>query len=81
MSRCPKCGGQDTVQVEQGLQARPIGSFSLAGAQMKFSAREVAIATCTTCDLHLVGHLELDTAAGKTYFVATSPARPADPAG
>lgn len=72
--RCPKCGTENTVEVRRGLQARPIGSFSLAGNQMKFSAREVAIATCTACDLHLVGHLEgtSDPEEG-LYFVVGTP--------
>jgi len=58
---CPKCAAENTVIVRCGLRARPIGTFSLAGAQMKFSVYEVAIATCTECDLHLVGHLETST--------------------
>jgi len=70
MSRCPQCGGESTVEVERGLRARPLGSHSLAGAQMKVSAREVAVATCTNCDLHLIGHLETGPdPEGKLYFV------------
>jgi hypothetical protein len=67
---CPKCGAEDTVVVSRGLVARLGEGFSLAGNQFKLSAREVAIATCTACDLHLVGHLETsaDPEAGM-YFV------------
>jgi hypothetical protein len=74
--RCPKCAAENTVIVSRGLQARPLGSFSLAGAQMKFSAHEVVIATCTECDLHLVGHLETsaDPEAG-LYFVVDAAGR------
>ncbi len=72
---CPGCGAQNTVQVSRGLRARPIGSFSLAGNQMKFSVNEVAVATCTQCDLHLVGHLETgaDPEAGLYFVVDPSP--------
>jgi predicted RNA-binding Zn-ribbon protein involved in translation (DUF1610 family) len=75
MSRCPKCGAQDTVEIKRGFKARPLGSFSLAGNQLKFSANEVAIATCTSCDLHVVGHLETgpDPEVNEIYFVADEP--------
>ncbi len=75
MPHCPKCGEQDTVEVKRGFKARPLGSFSLAGNQPKFSANEVAIATCTNCDLRVVGHLETgpDPEVDKIYFVADEP--------
>lgn len=47
---CPECG-HGGMDLEWRLQARPIGSFSLAGAQMKFSAREVPVITCPDCGL------------------------------
>ena len=45
---CPGCGKDGSLGVELRLVAQPIGSFSLAGAQMKVSAREVPHLVCTT---------------------------------
>jgi len=45
---CRHCGHHGIV-IEWRLEARPIGSFSLAGAQMKFSAREHPYAKCPGC--------------------------------
>ena len=45
---CPGCGEVGSLGVELRLVAKPIGSFSLAGAQMKVSAREVPHLVCTT---------------------------------
>lgn len=74
MPHCPKCGGEDTVEVRRGFVAKPLGTFSLAGAQMKVSAHEVAIATCTECDLHLTGHLETTAdPEAKIYFIVDEP--------
>jgi transcription elongation factor Elf1 len=72
---CPKCGAENTVEVKRGFRAQPIGSFSLAGNQMKVSAVEIAIATCTNCDLRLEGHLETgsDPEEDGLYFVADEP--------
>lgn len=44
---CPRCGGK--VELCRYLEAKPIGSFSLAGAQMKFSARELWKFRCNAC--------------------------------
>lgn len=58
-SQCPRChAGPGTLQIRSTLQARPIGEFSLAGAQMKVSAVEVPVLTCSACDLHIVGRFE-----------------------
>jgi len=45
---CPSCGEVGSLGVELRLVAQPIGSFSLAGAQMKVSARDVPHLVCTT---------------------------------
>jgi hypothetical protein len=45
---CPGCGEVGSLGVELRLVAKPIGSFSLAGAQMKVSAREGPHLVCTT---------------------------------
>lgn len=43
---CPECGKTGTMTLGRKLRANPIGSFSLAGAQMKVSARDVDTITC-----------------------------------
>lgn len=61
--RCPQCGaGPDAVSLTVRLWAQPLGSFSLAGQQMKVSARERPVFSCTACDLCLVGEFEDDHA-------------------
>jgi hypothetical protein len=45
---CRYCGSGDTW-VEWRLEAKPLGSFSLAGAQMKFSANRWPYAVCDGC--------------------------------
>lgn len=76
---CPNCGAENTVTIRPGLSAKQIGTFSLAGAQMKFSANEVAIAECSSCDLKVFGRIEAGTLAGdgKTFtgghFVVEGP--------
>jgi hypothetical protein len=56
--KCPNCEATNTVTITRGLSARQLGTFSLTGAQMKVSANTVAFADCTSCGLHVVGHLE-----------------------
>jgi hypothetical protein len=54
---CPNCGST-ALTIGQAIKARQIGEFSLAGGQMKISARLVAVAECSDCDLYVTGHLE-----------------------
>jgi hypothetical protein len=67
------------VSIEPALSARQIGTFSLAGNQMKFSVNTVARATCSECPLDIIGHVENATFAedGRTFtgghFVARAP--------
>lgn len=50
---CKYCGPDHPLRIEmrEVLEAKPIGTFSLAGAQMKFSAirREWPYAICDNC--------------------------------
>ena len=48
---CPTCGNR-TLVVELRLEARPLGTHSLSGTQLKTSARQWPYAVCTTggCD-------------------------------
>lgn len=55
---CPCCDATGTVTVRLLLAAKPIGSFSLAGAQVKVSAVTRAVAECSACGLTVAGRLE-----------------------
>jgi hypothetical protein len=59
-SPCPQCGELETMRLEIKLVATPIGAFSLAGVQMKVSARQRPVLTCTHCELFLIGEYEPD---------------------
>lgn len=52
---CPACG-EVALRIETRLEARPIGSFSLAGAQLKSSAKEVPWLVCGACGVEAKGH-------------------------
>lgn len=41
-----------------GLAARPLGSYSIAGAQDKVVVRQVAVLACSGCRASWTGHLE-----------------------
>lgn len=46
---CPKCKVRYVVEVRPVLAAKPLGTFSLSGAQMKVSARDTWEYRCTNC--------------------------------
>ena len=48
-SACPACGVRGSVELTVILQAKPVGTFSLAGQQMKFSAARATRYDCTAC--------------------------------
>ena len=45
---CKRCGSED-FRVVYKLEARPLGTFSLSGHQMKFSAQQWPYAVCQGC--------------------------------
>lgn len=47
-AECKYCGSDDIV-VEWKLRAKPIGSYSIAGAQPKVVAEKWPYATCQGC--------------------------------
>lgn len=59
---CPKCSevGKLRIEYRSKLAAKPLGSFSLAGAQMKVSATEIQVPflCCDACGLELEGKRE-----------------------
>lgn len=46
---CPVCGTRHAADVWRVLVAKPVGSFSLSGAQVKFSATGGWRYECTKC--------------------------------
>lgn len=48
-SACRACGERFVVDVTCGLEPLPDGTYSLAGAQPKVTARETATYECTVC--------------------------------
>ena len=68
--RCPSCGERGGLHFANVLAAKDIGDFSLAGAQLKFSAIEQVICRCSLCGEERAGHLENVTMAedGKTFL-------------
>lgn len=47
---CPGCG-EYALTIEERPVARDVGTFSLAGAQTKFSATMVPHLVCTACGI------------------------------
>lgn len=57
MNTCPHCGS-GPLQLNRSITAKPIGTFSLAGAQMKVSAVDQHILSCAACGWYAVGDVE-----------------------
>ena len=60
---CPQCGAVELrIEWQDGLRAKPLGSFSLSGQQMKVSAirTRVPVLLCGGCDLRVVGTVEVE---------------------
>jgi hypothetical protein len=51
---CPDCKTVGSLELTTRLHARPIGSFSLAGQQMKVSAVTVHVLACTAGNCEFV---------------------------
>lgn len=45
---CPDCGTVGSLALGTRLTARPLGTWSLAGAQLKTSATEIPVLECST---------------------------------
>jgi len=59
-SPCPVCSATETLSLAMELVAKPLGSFSLSGQQMKVSATSRPVLSCSECGLRLVGRLDAD---------------------
>lgn len=55
---CPACQEHSLV-IEWRLTAKPVGSFSLSGLQMKFSATHQPWIRCTSCGIEAKGKEEI----------------------
>jgi hypothetical protein len=54
---CPVCAST-TLHIVQKLVATPMGTYSLAGAQVKVLARPGIVLECRTCGASTVGRVE-----------------------
>ncbi len=55
MPPCPACGA-DALRIETRLRAKSVGSFSVAGATVKFPVTEVPFLVCDSCGIEAEGH-------------------------
>ena len=57
---CPLCVRPGGLKIHLEFLSKPLGTFSLAGAQMKLSVREVPVLSCGQpgCNLILVGEIQ-----------------------
>lgn len=52
---CPACGVVGSLDIEEIFYGKPLGSWSLAGVQVKFSGEWRPVLTCSACDLVRAG--------------------------
>jgi len=58
---CPKCGAEPpTLIIEERFHAKPMGTYSLAGGQVKTSGWMLPTLMCKNCDLHIAGKYDED---------------------
>jgi len=57
---CPNCYTPGSLSIKVELAAKPVGDFSLAGAQIKVSAFEVPVLSCWACPLRVTGRFDED---------------------
>jgi hypothetical protein len=55
---CPNCGMPGTLSITMKFIARPLGTFSLSGQQMKVAAEERPVLGCSNCPYEVVGRLD-----------------------
>lgn len=56
MPDCPACGAAGSLRLETRIEAKEIGTFSVAGSQMKVVASEVIWLVCDSCKIEAKGH-------------------------
>lgn len=73
---CPECGfvkndhptSRTGLYIDIEFVAKPLGTFSLAGVQMKVSGRELPVLKCRNCPFELVGEFD-----GNSHAVFSQP--------
>lgn len=70
MATCPNCSvssrvDPDAMEIEECLEALPIGTWSLAGQQLKTSARTTQRMRCRICGWSILGHIDGETFVGR----------------
>jgi hypothetical protein len=63
---CPLCGAAP-VALSWGLVAKPLGTYSLSGAQIKASATVRAVVFCQACPWEVHGRMDGATMDGGTF--------------
>lgn len=58
LKACPECGHAGKLILETRMQAAQLGTFSLAGAGMKVTARDKALLRCLRCNMQRQGYVE-----------------------
>lgn len=58
---CPQCQEVGDLNIIIELVAKPVGSWSLAGTQIKYSAQRLPILRCDHCTFKLVGKFDGDS--------------------
>ncbi len=75
-SPCPSCGSTGTLSLDQVFEAKPVGSYSLAGVMVKAVARHRPVLRCSACGLDHRGEYDTDGRHVSFPPVEPAPARP-----
>lgn len=71
---CPSCDKQ-SLRIRESLTAKPLGTFSLSGGQMKLSAVSQPVLECLACGMYLPGVWD-----GRHAVFSPSAVEPSSPA-
>jgi hypothetical protein len=66
MATCPNCGAKSredpgALVIQEIIVPKPLGTFSLSGSTLKFSANRRLQLRCQRCDWAILGHLDGDS--------------------
>lgn len=71
---CLNCNKVGSLSIEIKLVTKPLGTFSLSGAQMKTTGRMLPVIMCSECGFVLVGEFDGDSHAVFDTTIAQQPA-------
>lgn len=58
---CPSCSAPaGSLTIADELVVKPLGTFSIAGAQMKVTAATLPVLNCSACGLSVIGRYDAD---------------------